>query len=180
MLATQLLLERRYDEAARKVEELLAAPEEPDEADRATTKEWLGSIRLYAGDIHGAEKIYLEAKPALEKLLQEQPSNRWLVGSLSTVEAGLGNKAAALAIAQKGLQVAVASGDPINAPFLEENLASGRSDQPDRAAADSSIRCLPAYGGAAAERSELGSIAFASTLQGAPGRTGTEDGVSIK
>jgi tetratricopeptide (TPR) repeat protein len=124
MLATQLVFERRYDEAARKVEEILASPEEPDEADRATMKEWLGSIRLYAGDIHGAEKIYLEAKPALEKLLPEQPMNRWLASSLSTVEAGLGNKAAALGIAQKGLQVAVASGDPINAPFLEENLAS--------------------------------------------------------
>jgi hypothetical protein len=83
----------------------------------------LGSIRLYAGDTDGAKKIYLEVKPVLEKLQREQPINRWLVAALTTAEAGLGNKAAALRIAEQAWQDALKTGDPIAGPILEENLA---------------------------------------------------------
>ncbi|MFL6521254.1 MAG: hypothetical protein ACJ8NS_13615 [Chthoniobacterales bacterium] len=121
---TQRVLERRFDEAATKVEEMIAHPEGTDEVDRATIKEWLGSIRFYAGDVDAAKKIYLEVKPVLEKLQREQPINRWLVNSLSTVEAGLGDKAAALRLAEQAWQDALKTGDPIAGPVLEENLAS--------------------------------------------------------
>jgi TolB-like protein/Tfp pilus assembly protein PilF len=120
---SQLVLERRYPEAARFVEEKLAHLEQ-DSQDRANYLEWLGSIRLAAGDSDGGKRAFLEAKPLLEKLRLEQPKSRWVSQSLASVEAGLGNKEAALRETERGVQVATAADDPVFAPAVEENAAA--------------------------------------------------------
>ena len=118
-----LLLERRYAEAARLLEGKLSKPDAVQGADRAGDLEWLGSIRLLAGDVDGAKKFFLEAKPELEKFSREQPKNFWILLSLASVEAGLGNKEAALRETERALQVAAANDDPVFAPRAEESVA---------------------------------------------------------
>ena len=119
----QLTLERRYAEGARLLEEKLSKPGAVRVADRAENLEWLGSIGLLAGDVDGAKKAFLEAKPELEKALLEQPKNFWIPVSLASVEAGLGDKEAALRDTERVLQAAAASDDPVFAPGAEENVA---------------------------------------------------------
>ena len=120
---SQLIFERRYPDAARLLEEKLSKLA-PESDERGTHLEWLGSIRLAAGDSEGAKRALLEAKPLLEKLRQEQPNSRWVSQALASVEAGLGNKEAALREAERGVHVATAADDPVFAPALEENAAA--------------------------------------------------------
>jgi TolB-like protein/tetratricopeptide (TPR) repeat protein len=119
----QLILERRYAEAARVIEEDLLNSENADAAARASTLEWLGSARFFGGDKEGAIKAFLEAKPQLEKLSREQPKNFWMPLSLASVEAGLGNKEAAERAIERALEAGAASDDPVFAPGVEENVA---------------------------------------------------------
>ncbi|HEV2804218.1 MAG TPA: tetratricopeptide repeat protein [Chthoniobacterales bacterium] len=121
--ASQLVLERRYAEAARVLEEDLSKTKDADPVARASTLEWLGSVRLQAGDREGATKAFLEAKPQLEKFRGEQPRNFWIPLSLASVEAGLGNKDAAENALKRALEAGAASDDPVFAPGVEEGVA---------------------------------------------------------
>jgi TolB-like protein/Tfp pilus assembly protein PilF len=120
---TQLILERRYPDAARLLEKKLSQLA-PGSDDRAENLEWLGSIRLVADDLVGAKQAFLEAKPLLEKQRLEQPNSRWVSQSLASVEAGLGDKEAALREAERGVHVATAADDPVFAPAVEESAAA--------------------------------------------------------
>ena len=119
-----LFYERRYDEAARLLEQKLSRAERPViPADGATSHEWLGLIRARAGDAAGAKQAYLTAREELQKLAREQPENIHIAGALARAEAGLGNKEAALREAERGVAVLPFSEDPVFAPITEENLA---------------------------------------------------------
>jgi len=119
----QFVYERRLAEAARVVEEKLAKTAGSDPRDRAGTLETLGSIRLLNRETEAARKAFLEARPALEKLSEEQPASDWVWVNLASVEAGLGNKEAARRAIERALQAAAASDDPVFAPGVEESVA---------------------------------------------------------
>jgi tetratricopeptide (TPR) repeat protein len=119
---THLILERRYPDAVRLLEERVLTLEAGSD-ERANRLEWLGSIRREAGDPEGAKRAFLEAKPLLEKLLLGQPNNFWISQTLASVEAGLGNKEGALREAEHAVQVATAGDDPVFAPGVEQNVA---------------------------------------------------------
>ncbi|MEY2584987.1 MAG: hypothetical protein QOD80_1013 [Verrucomicrobiota bacterium] len=146
--ASQLVFERRYAEAARVLETDLVNTDGADPSARAGTLEWLGRVRLQAGDREGAIKAFLEAKPQLEKLSREQPRNFWIPLSLAGVEAGLGDKQAAKSALERALEVAAASDDPVFAPGVEENVAKIEAQIGEaEAAIDRIERLLPlAYG----------------------------------
>lgn len=110
--------------------------------------EWLGSVRLLAGDLEGAKKPYLEVRPILEKFRLEEPTSFWIAQSLANVEAGLGDKEAALREAERALQVAAAADDPVFAPTVEESVAIIEAQMGEPEAAIARIeRLLPlAYG----------------------------------
>jgi TolB-like protein/Flp pilus assembly protein TadD len=131
----QLVWERRYAEAIRGIEERLTRPDEVAGLERALDLEFLARVRVLAGDAEGAKKAFLEAKPELEKFSGEQPKNFWIPLSLANVEAGLGNKEAALREAERAVEVGAAAGDPVFAPKTEEGLASieVRVGEPERA-----------------------------------------------
>ncbi len=120
---SQLILERRYPEAIPLLEEKLSILEAGSQ-DRGNHLDWLGTIRLAAGDLEGAKQAFLEAKPLLEKLRLEQPNSFWISQTLASVEAGLGNKDAALREAERGVRVATAADDPVFAPAVEQNVAA--------------------------------------------------------
>jgi len=145
---SQFILERRYAEAARVIAEDLTKTEGMEGTERANTLEWLGSVRLLAGDRDGAMKAFAEAKPELEKLCQEQPKNFWIPLSLASVEAGLGNNEAAKKALERALQAAAASDDPVFAPGVEENVAKIEAQMGEsEGAIDRIERLLPlAYG----------------------------------
>jgi TolB-like protein/predicted Zn-dependent protease len=145
---TQLILERRYPEAARLVAEKLSMLEAGNIEERGNHLEWLGSIRRVAGDREGAKQAFLEAKALFEKVLREQPNNFWVSQTLASVEAGLGNKEAALREAERSVQVATAGDDPVFAPGVEQNVAEIEAQLGEADAAIARIeRLLPlAYG----------------------------------
>jgi TolB-like protein/Flp pilus assembly protein TadD len=120
---TQLMLERRFPDAIRLLEEKLS-PLEAGSQERGNHLDWLGTLRLAAGDLEGAKQAFLEAKPLLEKLRLEQPNSFWISQTLASVEAGLGNKEAALREAERGVQVATAADDPVFAPGVEQSVAA--------------------------------------------------------
>jgi TolB-like protein/Flp pilus assembly protein TadD len=120
----QLLYERRSVEAARMLEEKLAVPDQLQPPDRATSQQWLGWIRTFVGDMEGARRAFLEAKPDLERLASEQPENIFIAGALALTEAGLGNKEAALREGERAMRALPASEDAVYGPIAEETLAA--------------------------------------------------------
>ena len=120
---TQLVLERRFWDAIPLVEEKLSLLEAGSH-DRGNHLDWLGSIRLAAGDLEGARQAFLEAKPLLEKLRLEQPNSFWISQTLASVEAGLGTRRQALREAERGVRVATAADDPVFAPAVEQSVAA--------------------------------------------------------
>jgi tetratricopeptide (TPR) repeat protein len=118
-----LVVERRFEEAARLLEEELKRSE-PRLQDAATTREWLAFIRAAGGNAEGARKDYLQAKEELEDLAREQPKNLYISGALARSEAALGNKEGALREAERGMNALPASEDRVLGPIGEENLAN--------------------------------------------------------
>ncbi|MBA2431093.1 MAG: tetratricopeptide repeat protein [Chthoniobacterales bacterium] len=118
----QAQYERRYGNAIELLEPKFAESNLPPQH-RATLRQWIGSFRSLAGDAEGAKKEYLEAKPELETLRREQPKNIFVAGALALTEAGLGDKEAALAEAQRGMSALPPSEDPVFGPLAEETAA---------------------------------------------------------
>ena len=121
--ANQLLYERRYAEAARVVEERLASTEPLSAIDRAISRQFVSWLRALMNDVEGATKGYLAAKPDLEKLAREQPENIFVSGALAQVEAGLGNKEAALREGERAMAALPATEDAVYGPVAEETMA---------------------------------------------------------
>jgi TolB-like protein len=117
MRVVQLTLERRFEEAARLLEQ-----KQPNEA--GYDHQWLGWLRSLTGDMDGARTAYLEAKARLTIREQQQPHNYGAVGTLALCEAGLGNKEAALRDGERAMSLMPASEDPMFGPKSEETLAA--------------------------------------------------------
>jgi TolB-like protein/Tfp pilus assembly protein PilF len=120
----QLMLERRYEEAAHQVEQKLAGMEWKPVSEGGVDRQFLGWLRSQAGDKEGARKAYLEGKAQLEILQQQQPQNYFVVGALALCEAGLGNKEAALREGERAVSLSLAGDDPVFGPRSEETLAA--------------------------------------------------------
>ncbi|MGI8820352.1 MAG: tetratricopeptide repeat protein [Chthoniobacterales bacterium] len=121
---SQFLLERNYPEAIRQLESKLTKTEVTQKFDRGGTRQFLGWIRVLAGDSAGAKEDFLAARPDLEIVQREQPGNPFVADTLALAEAGLGNKEAALGQAENATRLPSAVNDPVSGPFTEENLAA--------------------------------------------------------
>ena len=119
----QLLWERRYDEAAPRLETQITRQKSESPADIPNSQVLLGDALSLGGNPEGARKPYLEAKAGLEKLRQEQPESPFIAANLAFTEAGLGNKEAALREAERAVSLLPASEDPVFGPGMEEVLA---------------------------------------------------------
>ena len=121
---SQLLCERRFDEAAR----LMESPDRNTEIGVAGRRSKLPSC-FSAMPSRGleskeaAEQAYLAAKAGFEKLRQAEPKSPFFAASLAFTEAGLGNKEAALREAERAVSLLPASEDPVFGPGMEEALA---------------------------------------------------------
>ena len=119
----QLLWERRFDEAARLMEDRIAKQKSESPAEVPNSQVLLGDALSLGGNKEGAKQAYLAAKAGFEKLRQEQPQSPFFAANLAFTEAGLGNKEAALREAERAVSLLPASEDPVFGPGMEEALA---------------------------------------------------------
>lgn len=134
---TQLLLERRYPEAIQLLEARLVAMGPAVTFESASSRQLLGWLRSLAGDGAGGRNAYVETKEQLEIVQREQPRNHFVVSALGFVEAGLGNKEAALREGERAMMLMPASEDAVYGPIAEETLAAieAQVGEPERALA---------------------------------------------
>ena len=131
------ILSRSYEEAENLLLKQLANSSARTAVANATSRRALGWVQLLAGKKEKAQRTYLQAKSELEAVQLEQAKNPSIAAMLGYVEAGLGNKEAALREGERGVSLWPASEDPVYGPSYEEALAGIEAlvDEPDRALA---------------------------------------------
>jgi tetratricopeptide (TPR) repeat protein len=113
----------------------------------------LGWAQEVAGDHAAAQESWRQARSELESFLKEQPEDDLLIGDLALTNMGLGDKAAALALAERAMAVTPIEKDAADGPILIEILArvAARMGEPDRAiAALQKLLSIPYTGALAA------------------------------
>jgi tetratricopeptide (TPR) repeat protein len=98
---------------------------------------WLGWAQEVAGDHATAQETWRQARSELEAFLKEQPENFILIGDLALTNAGLGDKATALALLERAMAVIPVEKDALFGPIPIEIFArvAARTGDPDRAIA---------------------------------------------
>ena len=148
-LAYQAILERRPTQTIPRLKEILAEPDPALGYLNGELRFWLGWLQEVAGDEAAAQETWREARRELEVLLKEQPENSSLLQDLALITMGLGDKAAALALADRAMTVRPIEKDAANASQALDVLArvAARMGEPDRAiAALQKILSIPGNG----------------------------------
>ena len=97
----------------------------------------LGWAQEVAGDHAAAQQTWRKARSELEPFLKEQPENFVIIGDLALINAGLGDKAAALALAERAMATIPIEKDAAYGPSAIEILArvAAQTGEPNRAIA---------------------------------------------
>ena len=133
----QAILERRTDQIISRLNEILARPDPKMGYFNGELRFWLGWAQQVGGDHAAAQESWRHAQSDLKGFLQEQPENYNLMHDLALVEMGLGNKAAALAMAERAIATNPIEKDVVDGPASIEILArvAAQAGEPDRAVA---------------------------------------------
>jgi TolB-like protein/class 3 adenylate cyclase/Tfp pilus assembly protein PilF len=133
----QEILERRPARITPRLKEILTKPDPALGYLNGELRFWLGSGQEVAGDHLAAQQTWRQARGELESLLKEQPENYQLIGDLALTSMGLGDKAAALALAERAMAANPIEKDAVTGPFPIEILArvAAQLGEPDRAIA---------------------------------------------
>ena len=133
----QAILERRPAPAISQLTEILAKPDPTLGYFNGELRFWLGWAQEVAGDHATAQQTWRKAHSELEPLLKEQPENFVIIGDLALIKAGLGDKAAALVLAERAIAVSPIEKDAVLGPAAIEILArvAAQTGEPDRAIA---------------------------------------------
>jgi len=131
----QAILERRPAEIIPRLKEILAQPDPALGFYNGELRFYLGWAQEVAGDEAAAQESWRQARNELESFLKEQPDNYHLLGDLALTNMGLGDKAAALSLAERAMAVIPIEKDPMDGPWPLEILArvAARIGEPDRA-----------------------------------------------
>ena len=135
--AYQAILERRPGQVIARLKEILAKPDPALGFYNGELRFWLGWAQDVARDHAAAQESWRQARSELESFLKEQPENRLLIGDLALTNMGLGDKAAALALSERGIATLPIEKDALDGPAPIEILArvAAQTGQPDRAIA---------------------------------------------
>ncbi len=135
--AYQAILERRPAQIMSRLKELLVEPDPALGFYKGELRFWLGWIQEIAGDHVAAQESWRQARSELESFLKEQPENHILLGDLALTEMSLGNKAAALSLAEQGMKVNPIGKDAVTGPASIEFFArvAAQAGEADRAIA---------------------------------------------
>jgi len=133
----QVILERRPAPIIPRLKEILAKPDPTLGYINGELRFYLGWAQEVAGDHAAAQETWRQARSELEPFLKEQPENYFLIEDLALTNMGLGDKAAALALAERAMAVSPIEKDALDGPGAIEILArvAARTGEPDRATA---------------------------------------------
>jgi TolB-like protein/class 3 adenylate cyclase/Tfp pilus assembly protein PilF len=131
----QAILERRPAPAISRLKEILAKPDPALGYINGELRFWLGWAQEVGGEHAAAQETWRQARSELEPFLKEQPDNFILIGDLALTNTGLGDKAAASALAQKATATIPLEKDALNGSGALELLARvlAQAGEPDRA-----------------------------------------------
>jgi tetratricopeptide (TPR) repeat protein len=98
---------------------------------------YLGWAQEVAGDHAAAQESWRQARSELEPFRKEQPENYSFIGTLSLINMGLGDKAAAFALTEQAMAAVPIEKDAVFGPIPIEILArvAAQMGEPDRAIA---------------------------------------------
>jgi len=136
--AYQGILERRPAPIISRLKEILAKPDAALGYLNGELRFYLGWAQEVAGDHAAAQETWLQARSELESFLKEQPKNYLLMGDLALINMGLGDKAAALALAERAMAAAPIEKDALDGPTPLKNATGLRLKS-------KSIRCSMRY-----------------------------------
>jgi TolB-like protein/Tfp pilus assembly protein PilF len=133
----QAILERRPAQIIPRLKEILAKPDPALGYYNGELRFYLGWAQEVAGDHAAAQESWRQARSELEPLLKEQPENYSLIGDLALTNMGLGDKAAAFELIERGMTGVPIEKDAIDGPRPIEILArvAAQMGEPDRAIA---------------------------------------------
>ncbi|HJZ81414.1 MAG TPA: hypothetical protein VKD91_13750, partial [Pyrinomonadaceae bacterium] len=135
--AYQAILERRPGSIVSSLVEILAQPGRGLGYQNGELRFWLGWTQDLSGDHAAAETTWRQARSELESFFKEQPENYRLIGNLALTNMGLGDKAAALRLAERAGAVLPIEKDAFAGPGPLEILArvAARTGDSNRAIA---------------------------------------------
>jgi TolB-like protein/class 3 adenylate cyclase/Tfp pilus assembly protein PilF len=134
----QAILERRPAPIVPRLKEILTKPDPALGYLNGELRFWLGWAQEVAGDLAAAQESWRQARSELEAFLKEQPENYNLIADLAFTNMGLGDKSAALALAERTMDARSVEEDAIDgSAFLETfaRVAAQMGGELDRAVA---------------------------------------------
>jgi serine/threonine-protein kinase len=133
----QAILERHPAQIIARLKEILAKPDPALGYFNGDLRFWLGWAQQVAGDHDAAQESWRQARSELEPFLKKQPENFYLMGYLALINMGLGDKAAALVLAERAMAAVPVEQDALTGPIPIEILArvAAQVGEPDRAIA---------------------------------------------
>jgi TolB-like protein/Flp pilus assembly protein TadD len=133
----QAILERRPAPMIARLKEILAAPDPALGYINGELRFYLGWAQEVAGEHAAAQETWRQARSELELFLKEQPENSLLIGDLALINMGLGDKATALALAERGMALRPVEQDALEGSARIESLArvAAGTGEPGRAIA---------------------------------------------
>ena len=143
----QAILERHPEQVIPRLKEILAKSDPGLGYYNGELRFWLGWAQEIGGDRPAADESWRQARS--ESLLKEQPENFVVIGDLALINMGLGDKTAALSLAERAMRVIPLEKDALHGPIPIEILArvAARFGEPDRAiAALQKLLSIPSTG----------------------------------
>jgi TolB-like protein/class 3 adenylate cyclase/Tfp pilus assembly protein PilF len=133
----QAILERKPAAIIPRLKEILAKPDPALGFYNGELRFWLGWAQQVAGDQAAARESWRQARTELEPFLADQPNNIILIADLALTNAGLGDKAAALALSEQAVAATPLGKDALSGFIAIEVLArvTAQTGEPDRAIA---------------------------------------------
>jgi hypothetical protein len=131
----QAILERRPGQIIPRLKEILAKPDPALGFLNGELRFWLGWAQDVAGDHAAAQGSWRQARSELESFVKEQPENFQLIGDLALTNMGLGDKPAALSLAERAMATVPIEKDAVAGLIPIEILArvAACTREPDRA-----------------------------------------------
>jgi tetratricopeptide (TPR) repeat protein len=145
----QAILERRPAQIISRLKEILAKPDPALGYINGRLRFWLGWAQDVVGDHVAAQESWRQARSELEFFVKEQPENYDLIGDLALTNMGLGDKAAALALAERGIAMLPIEKDVVTgaAPIETLGRVAAKTGEPERAiAALQQVLSIPGTG----------------------------------
>src|SRR5881398_215131 len=145
----QTILERQPARLIRRLKELLAEPDPALGYLNGELRFWLGWAQDLAGDHGAAQKSWRQARSEMEPFLKEQPDNFALIGDLALTNMSIGEKTAALALAERAIAANPIEKDAMDGSIPIEILArvAAQTGESDRAiAALKKVLSIPGAG----------------------------------